>query len=284
MVGDPISPASDIYALALVTVFALTGRLVFCEPNPALAYRLRKASCDAIIDAVAGVGLPDGLIDILVRAIHFEPSLRMGDVMEFFHVVERVLLPLRDAPPIGAAASEESGPSPVGGGAFAADGSPEIGGFERSVSNRVTAANLWQLAPDRDCPSIAGRRVSLVEVRDSVDLDNGDKIRLRLGFVRTADDRVGVHLKGLTCFVAAAGRRPSSAITLETSATVEFISAGGEFLGRAEVAFATAGPSRTVVSLADESLVVASKDCRNVIALDFGAGQTCVLLYENRLH
>jgi serine/threonine protein kinase len=276
MVGDPIGAATDVYSLALVTVFALTGRLVFCEANPALAYRLRKASSDAVIDAVGGAGLPDGLIDVLVRATHFRPSLRIGDVMEFLQVVERALVPLRDAVVAAPTVFEESGPSPVGGGVVNGEASP----IDRSVSDRVTAANLWQLAPDQPVPIIAGRRVSFVALSNSVDLEGGDKIRLRLDFVRTADERVGLHVKGLTCFVAEAGRRPSSAITLETSASVEFISAGGELLGRAEVAFAAEGPSRTVVTIARESLVVASGECPNLVALDFGAGMTCALLYE----
>jgi serine/threonine protein kinase len=288
MVGDPIGPASDVYSLALVTVFALTGRLVFCEPNPALAYRLRKASCDAIMDAVAGAGLPDDLIDVLVRAIHFEPSLRIGDVMEFLRVVERALWPMIQGRGDGngrIATFEDSGPSPVGS-VVGGDGSP----FDRSVADRVTAANLWQLTPGQDCPIIAGRKVSLIQVDDSVDIEASDKIRARISYVRIGDDRTAVHIKGLTCFVSEAGRRPSSALTLESHATVEFISARGEILGRAEVEFAAEGPSRAVVSVAGESLVVDSKVCRNLIALDFGVdavggggggpAPTCVLLYE----
>jgi hypothetical protein len=291
MVGDPVGPASDVYSLALVTVFALTGRLVFCEANPALAYRLRKASCDAIMDAVAGAGLPDDLIDVLVRAIHFEPSLRIGDVMEFLRVVERALAPMIPVRPAEgerarSGAFEDSGPSPVGS-VVGGDGSP----LDRSAADRVTAANLWQLTPGEDCPTIAGRKVSLLRVDDSVDVEASDKIRVRISYVRIGEERTGVHIKGLTCFVSEAGRRPSSALTLETPATLEFISAGGEILGRVQVEFAAEGPSRTVVSVAGESLVVASKVCRNLIALDFGAGtitgaapgpkMTCVLLYED---
>jgi hypothetical protein len=232
------------------------------------------------------VGLPDALVDVLVRAIHFEPSLRIGDVMEFFHIVGRAIAPMLDdhgavtarEGSVGTTALlDDSGPSPVPSGLYLADGSP----VDRSVSDRVTAANLWQLVPGQEAPTIAGRKINLVRADDGVDLEVGDKIRLRVAYVRPAEDRIGLHLKGLTCFVSEAGRRPSSAITMEASSTVEFISAGGEILGQVEVAFAAEGPSRTVVSIARESLVVASKLCRNVIALDFGPGLTCVLLYES---
>jgi hypothetical protein len=202
--------------------------------------------------------------------------------------VERALWPMIQGRGDGngrIATFEDSGPSPVGS-VVGGDGSP----FDRSVADRVTAANLWQLTPGQDCPIIAGRKVSLIQVDDSVDIEASDKIRARISYVRIGDDRTAVHIKGLTCFVSEAGRRPSSALTLESHATVEFISARGEILGRAEVEFAAEGPSRAVVSVAGESLVVDSKVCRNLIALDFGVdavggggggpAPTCVLLYE----
>jgi serine/threonine protein kinase len=271
MVGDPIGPASDVYALALVVVFALTGRLVFSERDPASAYRLRKASADALLDALSGVMLPDTLVDLFARAIHFEPRLRLHDVMEFFQQIERIMLSVDEAPVPTPVAIEESGPSPA---------ETPVSAVDASLPDRVTAASLWQLGPDKPCPSIAGRQVRFVVVGDSVDLEDAEHIRLRVSFVGGPGESAGLHVKGLNCFVAVAGRRPSSALTLDESATLEFISGGGELLGRAEALFAAAGPSRAVVSVARQSLVVSTEECRHLVALDFGAGQTCVLLCE----
>jgi serine/threonine protein kinase len=271
MIGESIGAFSDVYALALVVVYSLTGKLVFSEPDPIKAYRLRKSSSDALIDALSGAALPDELVGLLARAIHFEPGLRIGDVMEFLRLMDRALLPLRQsaAPVPLPAFNDDSGPSPTDGGPF-----------DRSVPDRVTAANLWHVARDQN-PTIAGRVIRFVTVTDSVDVE-ADKIRLRVAFVPVAGDKIGLHVKGLNCFVSLAGRRPSSAVTFDGSATLEFISAGGEQLGRAEASFAAAGPTRTVVSLERQTLVVPTDECRNLVALDFGPGLTCPLLCEPR--
>jgi serine/threonine-protein kinase len=277
MIGEAVGPSSDVYALALVVVFALTGKLVFSEPDPTKAYRRRKASSDALADAVAGAALPDELIELLARAIHFQPALRFGDVMEFSRLVDRALAPLAGAilsPTVG----EESGPTPVSSTSL-----PVEGGGDRSVPDRVTAANLWHVGPDRDGggpTTIAGRAIRFVQLTDSVDVE-ADRIRLRVSFVPVGE-RTGLHVKGLNCFLSFAGRRPSSAVTLDSSASLEFISAGGEQLGRAEALFAAAGATRTVVSLDRQTLVVPIDQCRNLVALDFGPGLTCPLLCEPR--
>src|SRR5204862_5908704 len=99
-------------------------------------------------------------------------------------------------------------------------------------------------------------------------------------------DRPGLHILGLNCFVSVAGGRPSNAVTLnwdpgrvpnpprwdsgggaasaptrEGSAALRFFSAGGERLGDAEASFATAGPQRSVVTMARHSLVVSVEEC-----------------------
>jgi serine/threonine protein kinase len=285
MIGESIGAYSDVYALALVVIYALTGKLVFCEQDPIKAYRLRKSSSDALVDAVAGAALPDELLELLARAIHFEPALRFGDVMEFLQLVERALAPLlRAAAPVPLPSiSDDSGPSPTEGLTI-----------DRSVPDRVTAANLWHVQAgslarggqgegtgDRETLNVAGRVIRFVKVADSVDVE-ADKIRLRVAFVPVAGDKIGLHVKGLNCFVSLAGRRPSSAVTFDGNATLEFISAGGEQLGRAEASFAAAGLTRTVVSVDRQSLAVPSEDCRNLVALDFGPGLTCPLLCEPR--
>src|SRR5204862_272219 len=39
MVGDPVSAGSDVYSLALVTAYALTGKLIYHDGDPAQAYK-----------------------------------------------------------------------------------------------------------------------------------------------------------------------------------------------------------------------------------------------------
>jgi hypothetical protein len=159
----------------------------------------------------------------------------------------------------------------------------DLAASERSLPGWVTAANLWPLSLDQPPPDIAGRQVRFVPLGPHADLEPDERIRLRVSVLPAAPaERHGLHILGLNCFVSAAGRRPSSAVTLEGSSTsLEFFSAGGELVGQAAVSFSISGPQKSVVMMAGHSLVVRIEDCRHLVALDFGQGGVCALLYEN---
>jgi hypothetical protein len=86
-------------------------------------------------------------------------------------------------------------------------------------------------------------------------------------------------VQGLTCFVAAAGARPTLALTLHDTTQVELRSPRGELLARASISFAVVGANTSMATLADHCLVIpglADAD-RPVIIVDFGAGSTCFI-------
>ncbi len=267
MVGDPIGPASDTYALALVAVYALTGRLVFCEPDPARAYSLRRSSSRALAEALEGVPLPEALFALFDRALRFDPGRRFDDVLDLAFAIERLLRPSGDQPIAPPATNEESGPSPT-----------DSGLPERSLADRVTAASLWPLDPRAPCPAMAGRTVAFCPAGNGVDLDIAGGIRLRVSLVGDAG-RPGLHVKGRNCFVCPVGGRPTSAVTVDGSTSIEFLSAGGEVQGRAEIVFGVAGPEHTVLSFARQTLITPADLCPQLVAVDCGVGATCTLLY-----
>src|SRR4051794_19069952 len=237
MVGDPVSGACDVYSLALVSAYALTGRLIYQDGDPAQAYRMRKDSDGVLAAALAGAGLPDPVVGLFQRACRFDPTDRIRDVLEFAGALQSCLGALGGA---GMAPATEEPSSPI-----------DAGPGERSLPGWVTAANLWPLSVEQPPPTIAGRQLRFVPLAGShADIEPNEGIRLRVSVLPGPADRLGLHVLGLNCFVSAAGRRPSSAVTLEGSATLEFYSAGRERTGQAEVAFATAGPQKSVVMLA----------------------------------
>ena len=271
MVGDPVSPSSDVYALALVTIYALTGRLVYHDKDPAQAYRLRKYSTDMLGNALDGSGLGDDLVDLFCRACSFDPAARIEDVTDFARLLQTALEPLCGSgntpilPP-----AEESGPSAT------ADGSAA----DRSLPGRVVAANLWPLSADRAPPEIAGRRIYFQALTPAADLAAENGASILVSFVPSSAERPGLHVRGINCFVSSTGRRPSSALTLDAGSVLELLSPRGERLAAVEVSFATAGLSKSVVTVAGHSLVVPTDQCRHLVALDFGPGHTCALVYE----
>jgi serine/threonine-protein kinase len=266
MVGDPIGVSCDVYSLALVTAYALTGRLVYHDADPAQAYRLRKYSDDVLANALSGAGLSDEVVGLLLQACRFQPADRLDDVLEFARLLEGVL----GASPVSATMiSEETGSSPV-------DTRPDL-----SIPGQVTAASLWPLSVKEPCPPIAHRTLRFVPLGPSADLEPDERIRLRVSLLPGSGERRGLHILGLNCFVSVAGLRPSSAVTLESTTPLEFFSPGGELLGTATASFAIAGPQRSVVMLAGQSLVVPVDQCAHLVALDFGERKSCALLYVN---
>ena len=271
MVGDPVDPTSDVYSLALVTIYALTGRLVFQDQDPAQAYRLRKYSDEVLGNTLDGSGLSDELVAFFLRACSFDSANRVGDAAEYARQLQTALSSLMaiNATPTPSPV-EESGPT-----GYADPAAPD-----RSLPGRVAAANLWPLSVDRLTPDIAGRRVEFRASAPATDLEADNGARIRVSFVPSSAERPSLHIKGVNCFVASAGRRASSALTLDVDAPVQLLSPRGERLAGAEVSFATSGPSKNVVALAGHSLVVPTEECAHLVAIDFGVGRTCALVYE----
>jgi serine/threonine protein kinase len=317
LVGDTVTPASDVYSLALVTIYALTGRLVFHQTDAVEAYRLRRYADDIIRRTLTDCGFPAEVLSVLLDACSFEPERRLDDVLELGRRLEQALEPLQwpmSTQLVGDDGDTEEGPPPMmiadrmgsrpalpgadhrGGdwGPFEgphdndelpADGQaeahrPRNPAVEPAAAGRVAAAHLWSLSPDRPSPVIAGRKLQFLALAPEADLaPKGGGARLRISLVPSAGDRPGLHIKGLSCFVAAAGGRPSPAVTLRESGSIELVSARGERLAQAEVSFAAPGPNKSVANLADQCLVIASPSPgeRPIVVIDFGDDNLCFI-------
>jgi serine/threonine protein kinase len=275
MVGDPVLPASDVYSLALLTLYALTGQVLFHEQDPSAAYRLRTQSSQLLRDTLAPFVLPAELSALLLWALSFDPTQRVQGAMEFARLLAEALeldSPFR--PPIPALAMDEVSSSPWPGG--------DVPAADRSLPGRVTAASVWSLSIGQPCPDIAGRKVRFLPLAPAAELSPDDRLRLRVSFIPSSPESVGLHIQGLNCFVALAGRRPSGALTLDTGGTLEVCSARGQVLARAEVTLATHGRVKNVLAVAGQTVVVPNEECNHLAALDFGRGSICALAYDDQ--
>ena len=60
LIGDTVAPGCDVYSLALVTIYALTGRLVFHETDGVQGYRVRRFADQSIRDALGRLRVSAG--------------------------------------------------------------------------------------------------------------------------------------------------------------------------------------------------------------------------------
>jgi serine/threonine-protein kinase len=272
LIGETVSPGCDVYSLALVTVYALTGRLVFQETDGVQGYRVRRFADQIIRDLLAGCGFPAGVLALMLDACSFEPESRLTDVQEFGRRLEAAF----DAPEWSAASDGDTTAVGPLGGAARDRSEPALDPWP---ADRIAAAHLWSLSPDRPCPEVAGRRLQFLSLAGEADVALPDGSRLRLSLLPAQAGRPGLHVKGLTCFVSAAGGRPSPAVTVHETTAVDLVSPRGESLALAMVSFAVVGPNKSVATLADHCLVIpgAADVDRPVVIVDFGAGNTCFI-------
>jgi hypothetical protein len=89
-----------------------------------------------------------------------------------------------------------------------------------------------------------------------------------------------VHLKGLSCFVALSGARPSTAAQVTSTGFVEFVLPNGNVVGRAHVVRSRAAAGHLLLDVAEHGISINATECREIAALDFGPQSGCYLVYE----
>ncbi len=65
LAGQPVNASTDIYSLAVVAIYMMTGKAIFAEEDVYAGYKKRRQSEQPIQDAMAAVGAPRALIALL---------------------------------------------------------------------------------------------------------------------------------------------------------------------------------------------------------------------------
>jgi serine/threonine protein kinase len=82
LAGQPVSAATDIYSLAVVAIYMLTGKAIFADEDVYAGYKKRRHADELVKETLLPLGLPHGLIGVLSRALAFDPKKRLLRVDE----------------------------------------------------------------------------------------------------------------------------------------------------------------------------------------------------------
>jgi serine/threonine-protein kinase len=333
LAGQPVSPGTDIYSLACVAVYMLSGKAIFADEDVYAGYKKRRSSDELVREALAPLGVPAHVIAVLSRALAFDPKKRLARVEELSSVLEAPAptpepkpapapnkdpepAPLTAVPePVGAAVTPP--PSPVSNPfdanpASSAGTNPLVTALNYGqapaqplvtpkapqqdltpATYRAPNVQAWmqvaptashappRLLPLSDVPQPVGdRRVHFVMLTgDSTDLVGLHGTKVRITLVPGPTGGRVVHIKGLTCFVAMLGGRPSPAVVVDRASDVALVTPRAQEIGHLRIAQGASATGHTLFGVGSETIALGADDCVDPILFDFGPGSDAYFVY-----
>lgn len=279
--GSPEGPRTDVYALGLLTIYMLTGTVFFGDEDVRLTFNDRVRGDALVQTRLAGLGLPSDVLRVLSHALIARPDDRIASAPDF-SLRMREALKVRvsnsvspfpvDASPRPARASLPSvGPSatgPSGAGPFALEVETDAGPQHaaKSAAERVVAQGE--------------RRIRYVQVHEKLDLSFLDSVggSVRFRVTMLPGQSTSLNIKGLSCFVARRGGRPTPAVTANQDSVVDLVSTARQVLGEVTVSFGQQTPTGRVFVVDGRQLLVTYREAQQVVVLMLSHGNDIVVM------
>ncbi|MFN0246493.1 MAG: serine/threonine protein kinase [Kofleriaceae bacterium] len=363
LAGQPVSAATDIYSLAVVAIYMLSGKAIFADEDVYAGYKKRRQADELVSDALKPLGVSKKVQDILTKALAFDPKKRTAKVDELRAQLDHAIevesdevtgLPQAgvgqeptqsllagihdvDTPPSGQRALPPRPPPPrssppatkastnapsyettaqisaaIDAGALASPPSrPSLGPSHTepplppsplAPPATTTTPASWQpeavarppwmaihtpvTGPGRsialsDLPQYAGERsvhFVMVGPNNQVDLLGPQNTKVRITLI-IAPSGLMIHVKGLTCFVAKLGGRPSPAVHLDQPGDISLVTPRAQEIGHIRVSTGTPEPNQRSFTIGVERVSVRTEDCIDPILFDFGPGSDAYFIY-----
>jgi serine/threonine-protein kinase len=106
--------------------------------------------------------------------------------------------------------------------------------------------------------------------------------RLRVTLMPEINGHRSVHLKGLSCFVARRGGRPTAAVLLDHEGDFDLVSPRSQIIGSGRLSRGAPAAGHTVFTVEAEAIALAVDDCADPLLIDFGPGAECHIIYAVR--
>jgi serine/threonine-protein kinase len=358
LAGQPVSPATDIYSLAVVAIYMLSGRAIFADEDVYAGYKKRRNAEGLVRDTLVPLAVPRKVIDVLVRALAFDPKKRVTKVDELSSELQAALEPVTEDVPALSPRSSKQQPSvepitepvnkatpphaspvvrfdvkssvtaattPMGQDPAPGEGYPSAPEERRTpprdegyieaqppvpfpapgprtppqsdltpATYRAPNVAAWMHSPPSTASNAPERRLALMEVpqpvadrrvsfvmigNDSVDLTGNHGTKVRITLVPGPTGQRVVHVKGVTCFVAILGGRPSPAVHVDRSTDVALVTPRAQEIGHLRIAQPSPIQGGNGFQVGGEAISVGTEDCADPILFDFGPGNEAYFVY-----
>ncbi len=288
--GLAVGPATDVYALGLVLAYMLLGRAVFSigrDDDVALTRAESERTIARVLDAG---NLDHDLVELIEAACRDDVARRLGSAGDLAAGLRRILtaraaasnlrtLPL-PAPPtelVPRPRLAEATPAPA---PMIAEGSrPDVPAIGARPALRVDLAGDAEVL-------VAGRRLRMIPMStETIDL-GGDgphvrsAARFRLTRMPSSGAGVRLNLRGLNCFVARSGGRPSTALDIDADVEVHLLAPDRRALDDLRCTLGRAGDDAWLFDVGAVSVAV--PDGAGIAVLDLGPGRELFLLHRGQ--
>ncbi len=275
--GSPEGPRTDVYALGLLTIFMLTGTVLFGDEDVRLTFNDRVRG-DTLVNArLSKLGLAGDVARTLSSALLARPDDRIATAPEFAQRVREALkvrVSQSVAPfPVEVVSRPAEMPviAPPGQLALEVEGSSGVGGPAGAPHERVVASGEGE------------RRIRYVQVHEKLDLSfldpEGGQVRFRVTMLPS--QHASLNIKGLSCFVARQTNRPTPALTVSQDSTIELVSTARQVLGEMSVSFGTPTPNGRVFVVDGRQVLVTYAEAQQAVALMLSRGNDVVVMCRN---
>jgi eukaryotic-like serine/threonine-protein kinase len=325
LAGQAVSPATDIYSLAVVAVYMLSGKAIFADEDVYAGYKKRRHADDLVRDTLQSIGTPRGIVSVLSHALAFDPKKRILRVDELATELQSALEPITEevsrvtmpgkrltGPPQPATPTVPhdaitpptpmpvvqvqpgEGPPAVQSSAAPTPPAVPVAADPTPATFHAPAAQAWMSSaaaakgplrrlPLADTAQLVGdRRVHFVMVGTGVaDLVGLHGTKVRITLLPAPNGQRVVHVKGLTCFIALLGGRPSPAVQLTQSSDLALVTPRAQEIGHLRVMQGRIDGAANVFTVGSENIGVGIEDCADPILFDFGPGSDAYFVYTN---
>jgi serine/threonine-protein kinase len=259
LVAEPVDTSTDIYSLALLACYALTGKCPFTEEAAREGFLERQHGPRRMVDLLSRSGLAPGAIELLASAVRVDQQERPRNIDEFGMAFSREVT----APP-------------------AAEPTPSIG----EISSTTTKQPLQSpsgppvvLTPTPAPIYFENRTTHFVAITGATaDLQSG-AARFRVTLMPVDSGKFSVHVKGLYCFIRKQGGRATMATQFAQSESVDLLEKDQRLICRFDLLFGTVANEHSMFAIGSRYVALGTRECNHIVALDFGSGSDLFFIY-----
>jgi serine/threonine-protein kinase len=313
LAGQPVSASTDIYSLAVVAVYMLSGKAIFADEDVYAGYKKRRHADEHVRDALLPLGISKRVIDLFIHALAFDPKKRLAKVDELAIQLQTAIEadeaqklppapPMENTQPLTPTIPNPAVTPPAGTPTVAEAEDPiaapppppaaprpsqqhvysEAGLRTPWMANTAAATGPARILALSDLPQRAGdRSVHFLQlgVSNQTDLTGAQNTKVRVTLIHSPNGLV-IHMKGMTCFVAHLGGRPSPAVQIDHPGDIALVTPRAQEIGHIRVSTGVAEPvNQLSFGLGTERVAVRTEDCTDPILFDFGPGSDAYFVY-----